>query len=82
MRVAADDRRLLAHADLAHVDALVELAREVAHQLTEVDPLLGREVAHGLAPAKEELDAHGLHVQARLGDEPAERGKGILALLG
>ena len=37
----ADHPRLVAHADLAHVDARVEPAREVADQVAEVHALLG-----------------------------------------
>src|SRR5438067_6768847 len=43
---AVHDARRVAGADLAHLDARAELAREIAHQLAEVDPVLGVEV-HG-----------------------------------
>ena len=62
--VAADDGGLLAHADLAHVDAHVELAREITHELAEVHAVLGGEVADGLLLVEEELDAHGLHLKS------------------
>ena len=79
---AAHEGRLLAHAHLAHVDAFVQLAGQVAHELAEVHALVGGEVAHDLLAAEEVLHAHGLHVEAALGDELAEGRHGGVALLG
>ena len=76
---ASHERGLLAHADLAHVDALAQLAGEVAHELAEVDALVGREVADALLAAEQVLDGDGLHVQATLGDEAAERRESLSA---
>ena len=78
--VAADQPRLVAHADLAHVHAHVETVGEVAHELAEVHALLSGKVEDGLLAAKEELHPHGLHLQAVLLDQAAEIAHGVLAL--
>src|SRR5690349_7520485 len=46
--VAADDLRLVAHADLPHLDSGAELARELPDQLAEVNSRVGREIENQL----------------------------------
>ena len=82
MAVAAHDGGLFAHADLTHVDAHVELARQVAHQLAKVHAVLGGKVAYGLLAVEDELDAHRLHLEARGGHQAAEGRHGVLGALG
>ncbi len=80
MAVAAHHGGLLAHANLAHVDALVQLAGEVPHQLAEVHALLRGKVADHLLATEDVLDAHGLHLEPALLHQLAEDGQGLLAL--
>ena len=81
MAPAANHGGLLAHANLTHVDALVQLAREVTHKLAKVHALLGREVADDLVAIEEVLDAHGLHIESALRDKAPEHRQGLLAKL-
>ena len=67
MPQAAHHAGLVAHADLAHVDAHVEVRGQPAHELTEVHALLGLEVEHRLVAIQQVLHRHGMHVGVRLG---------------
>jgi hypothetical protein len=60
---AAQHLRLVARADLLHLDAGVETGREVAHELAEVDAALGAEVEDRLARVEQVVDLHELHRQ-------------------
>ena len=55
---AADAGRLVAHADLAHVDAGAEGAGELAHEGPEINSLLGGEIHGELVPVPLPLDRH------------------------
>ena len=79
MAQAAHHARLVAHADLAHVDAHVEVGRQLAHQVAEVDALLGLEVEDRLVAVEEELHRHGVHVGVGLGGHGLELGQGLAA---
>ena len=60
---AAHHLGLVAHAHLAHLDARVNAAREVAHEVAEIDALLGREVERRAVAATVQLDAEHLDGQ-------------------
>ena len=62
--------RLVAHADLAQLDAGVEHAGQVPHQFTEVHPPVGGEEKDDLVALEAALHVHQLHFQAVLGDLP------------
>src|SRR5581483_10524314 len=66
--VPADHLRFVADADLAHLDARAEFARELAHQLAEVDARVGGEVEDQLRAVEGVLDARQLHREAALAD--------------
>jgi hypothetical protein len=55
---------LVAHADLLELDARAEHRREVAHELAEVDALLGREVEGDLLAVPLPLGVGELHDEA------------------
>src|SRR6185369_12567450 len=54
---------LVTDADLAQLDAGLELAREILHQLAEVHALLGGEVERDPVAAERDLDLGELHLQ-------------------
>src|SRR5262249_45692238 len=60
---------LVADADLAHLDARLVGAGQVAHQLAEIDALLGQEVKDDALAAKEVLHVHQLHLEPALADK-------------
>ena len=66
--VAAHHARLVAHADLPHLDAGAELGGQLAHEVPEIDAPLGREVEHQPRAVVELLDARELHREAALAD--------------
>ena len=80
--IAADNGSLLADADLAHIDAGMQLMGELADELAEIDAVLCREVADDLLAAEEILDADRLHIETGLMDMLAEDRHGLLAELG
>ena len=80
--IAAHQAGLVAHADLAHVDANVQRRGQVLDELAKIDALLGRKVEHGLLAAKQVLDAHRLHLEVELLDQTAEVDHGLVALDG
>src|SRR5262249_47681171 len=60
----------VAGADLSHLDARAELAREIAHELAEIDALLAAEVhSHPALPGRH-LDVHDLHDQIARARQP------------
>ena len=64
------------HADLAHLDARTEDARQVAHQRAEVDTIFGRKVDQQAATVKVVVAANDLDVEvvfARLGAADGQR---------
>src|SRR5438034_802130 len=61
---AVHDARGVARADLSHLDARPELAREIAHQLAEVHALLGAEVDRHPPCGRMDLDVEDLHRNA------------------
>ena len=86
----AHHARLVADADLAHVDAHVEMRRELAHELAEVDALLGLEVEHRVLAVEQVLHRNRVHLLAgggrhlfehrqRLGGQPLHLG-GLLQI--
>ena len=81
MADAAHGAGLVANAHLAHVDVDVEPRREVAHELAEVDALLGREVEDGVVSVEHVLHVDGLDIEVALLGELAEDRLGLLALL-
>ena len=66
----AEHPRLVAHADLAQLDARVEMPGQILDQLAEVHALVRREVKDHLAAVERVLHVHELHVQPVLGDLP------------
>ena len=80
--IATHQAGLVAHADLAHVDANVQRRGQVLDELAKIDALLGRKVEHGLLAAKQVLDAHRLHLEVELFDQTAEVDHGFVALDG
>ncbi len=74
MRHAAHDARLIAHADLAHVDAHMEARRQLAHQFAEIDACFALEIEHSLIAVQQELDRYRVHVLAGLARHLAEDG--------
>src|SRR4051812_38108688 len=66
--VAAEHLGLVAHADLAHLDADVEVAGEVAHQLAEIDARLRGVIEDQPRAVERVLDARQLHRQSALAD--------------
>ena len=80
--IAAHQASLVAHADLAHVDANVQRRGQILDELAKIDALLGRKVEHGLLAAKQVLDAHRLHLEVEFFDQTAEIDHGLVALDG
>ena len=80
--IAAHQAGLVAHADLAHVDANMQRRGQILDELAKIDALLGRKVEHGLLAAKQVLDAHRLHLEVELLDQTAEVDHGLVALDG
>ena len=74
---AAHHAGLVAHADLTHVDAHVEAGRQLAHQLAEVDALLGLEVEDGLVAVEQKLHGHRVHVLVVLPGHLLEHREGL-----
>ena len=65
---AAEHLCLIAHTDLAQLDAVAEHGGEILDQLAEVNAPVGREEEHGLVALEAALDVHELHIQTVLGD--------------
>src|SRR5699024_10911049 len=61
---AAQHLRLVAHADLAQLDAVAEDRGEVLDELAEVHAPVGGEEKGYLVPLKAALDVYELHVEA------------------
>ena len=80
--IAAHQAGLVAHADLAHVDANVQRRGQILDELAKIDALLGRKVEHGLLAAKQVLDADRLHLEVEFFDQTAEIDHGLVALDG
>ena len=80
--IAAHQASLVAHADLAHVDANVQRRGQILDELAKIDALLGRKVEHGLLAAKQVLDADRLHLEVEFFDQTAEIDHGLVALDG
>ena len=66
--VPAEHARLVADADLPHLDPAAELRRQFAHELPEIDPPFRREVEHQAGAVVQLLDARQLHGQRALAD--------------
>src|SRR4029078_11413733 len=66
--VSAYHLRLVAHADLAHLDPRVKLRGQLAHQLTEIDARVRGEVEDEPRPVEDLLHAGQLHSQPALPD--------------
>src|SRR5262249_12309704 len=64
--VAADHLRLVADADLPHLDAHAEFAGQLAHQLAEIHAPLGREVEDQPRAVELHLDPGELHAEPPL----------------
>ena len=80
--IAAHQAGLVAHADLAHVDADVQRRGQILDELAKIDAFLSRKVEHGLLAAKQVLDADRLHLEVELLDQAAEVDHGLVALDG
>ena len=80
MPQAAHHAGLVAHADLAHVDAHAEVRGQLAHELAEVHALLRLEVEDGLVALEQVLHRHGVHVAVALGGHLLEHGQRLAAL--
>ncbi len=63
MVVIGQQLGFVTHADLLELDAGVELAGHVAHQLAEVHPSVGPEVEDDLLAAQDVLDLDDAHLQ-------------------
>ena len=59
---ATDHARSIAHANLAHVHAHMELACQAAHKLAEVDTFLSLEEEDGLLAVEQKLHLYRMHV--------------------
>src|SRR5690606_36436612 len=66
--VSADGLRFVADANLTHLDARPELARELAHQLAEIDACFGGEIEDEARSVERLLDARELHREPPLAD--------------
>ena len=75
MTKAAHHTRLVANADLAHVDAHMQTRRKRSHQLTEVDAVLGFEVEHGLVAVEQVLHRNRAHLLGGLRGKLLEHGE-------
>ena len=80
--IAAHQAGLVAHTDLAHVDANVQRRGQILDELAKIDALLGRKVEHGLLAAKQVLDADRLHLEVELLDQATEIDHGLVTLDG
>ena len=80
--VATHQAGLVAHADLAHVDANMQRRGQILDELAKIDALLGCKVEHGLLAAKQVLNADRLHLEVELLDQAAEVDHGLVALDG
>ena len=80
--IAAHQAGLVAHTDLAHVDANMQRRGQILDELAKIDALLGRKVEHGLLAAKQVLDADRLHLEVELLDQAAEVDHGLVTLDG
>src|SRR3990170_2006382 len=69
--------RLVADADLAHLDAGTKFVGQVLDQLPEIDPAVRREVEDRLAPVEEELGPHELHRELSRFDPGEAIGVGV-----
>src|SRR4051812_9824334 len=66
--VAADQLRLVTHADLPHLDARPKFGSQLAHQLAEIDAAVSGEVEDQLRSVERLLDAGELHAEPALAD--------------
>ena len=82
MGIAAHQASLVAHANLAHVNANVQRRGQVLDELTKIDALLGRKVEHGFLAAKQVFDTDRLHLEVEIFDQTAEIDHGLIALDG
>ena len=64
--VVGDEPRLVAGADLPHLDAGLELRGDPLHEVAEVDPRLGGVVDREHLAAQDRLDLDDLHVEPEL----------------
>src|SRR5205807_1979284 len=84
---AVEQTRGVARADLPHLHARAELAREVADELTEIDALVGAEEHGHAARGRMDLDVDDLHREVALprealcGEDPALLALAPLAIL-
>ena len=78
---AADHLALVAHADLAQLDAGVEDAGQILDQLAEVHAAVGGEVEHDLGAVEGILGLHQLHFQAVAGNALLTGAVGALFVL-
>ena len=77
--VVGEQLGLVAHADLPEFDAGVELAGHALHEVAEIDPHFGEEVADDTLAAEEVFEIDEFHRQSVLADQLL--GLGELALL-
>ena len=74
--------RLVADADLPHLDARPEVRGQLAHQLAEIDAAFGGEIEDQPRAVEQLLDPRQLHRQAALADlQQADALRLLLALL-
>ena len=68
--VVGQQFRLVADADLPHLDPRLELAGQGPDQLAEIDPCVGQVVDHYPFAAEKMFHVDQLHLQAELSDLP------------
>ena len=78
---AAHHARLVANADLLHVDANAETCSKIAHQVAEIDALIGFEIENCLIAIEKELNRNRVHVRCFFGGELAKHRKSLTASL-
>ncbi len=82
--IVGQQLRLVAHANLAHLDARPVFARQILDQIAEIDALLGQEIKDEPIAAEKLLDIDQFHLQSAFMDEvaAAEERLGLASLAG
>ena len=81
MTISADNGRYLTHANLSHINALMQLMGQVSYQLAEVNSLIGREVTHDLLAIKEIFHSHRLHIKIFFSGKATKYGESVISHL-
>ena len=72
----------IAHANLAHVYAHMEMTGELAHQVAKIYAFLSLEIEHRLVAVEQELHHNGTHLIACTFGKLLEHNQRLFALLG